>query len=426
MLMRTGVCAILVFLSGLLSSLPGWSQCACDSIFADITIPLQEKVVLRFFGGNEPVWGVQMGCDTLPIVPGRIDSLGDSILLNSGAESGELRVRTDTTFLSYYLKFDGGVLSRFGFEDGWNSEFFFSDSLQRVSGIYHRDGDGHLVSRLDYSYAGGADEKSVTTVISDDTGVLRSTVDLYRDGLLIQKDDYAADGELLRHMVFPPEDSIPGSLDERSRLLRAYDYSYLHPEIEVDAQAGENFLFDEDGCYLARVQIPSVSNCVIYPLGYGAETIVARFADPVQDPKVICADTRLRLVTGERIRSSLNRVGVMPGDWAYGFVRGFFFLALNSNYGQRLDFARTGIHDIHPNEFYLTHSSKEGYVAHSIYNFGNFLWGTAANGVGVPLFIARMGSHVSNFYHSKGHWDAANDQFSISCGHHWDYLTITY
>ena len=413
-------------LSVLFLSVSGWSQCACDSILADITIPLQEKVSLRFFGADEPVWGVQIGCDTLHIVPGRIDSLGAAILLSDGTESGELRVKADSTFLSYFLKFDRGVLSRFWLKGGWTSEFFFSDSVQRVSSIFHRDGDGHLVSRLDYSYAGGEDDRTVTTTISDSTGVLRSTVDLYRDGLLMQKDDYSADGKPLRHTVFPNEDGMPCSLSGRSRLLRAYDYSYLHPEIEVDAQSGEDFLFDEDGCYLARVQLPSTAGCVIYPLGYGAETIVARLADPVRDLGSICADTRLRLVTGERIRSSLNRVGVMPGDWCFGFVRGFIFLALNSNYGQRLDFARTGLHDIHPNEFYLTHSSKEGYVAHNIYNFGNFLWGTAAHGVGVPLFIARLGSHVSNFYHTRGHLDAADDQFSISCGHHWDYLTVTY
>ena len=415
----------LILLAVLFLPLPGWSQCECGDYPADVTIPVQAGVTLRFFAGAEPGWGVQKGCDTLRIVPNRRDSIGDGVLLSNTSDAGVLLVKADSAYIAYILKFEGGFLSRFGLENGWNSEFY-PDSLSRISRILHRDGDGHLVSRLDYSYAGGVDEKSVTTVISDSTGVLRSTVDLYRDGLLIQKDDYSADGELLRHTVFSSEDSIQCILDERSRLLRAYDYSYLHPEIEVDAQSGEDFLFDEDGCFLARVQLPSASSCVIYPLGYGAETIVARLADPVQDPKVICADTRLRLVTGERIRGSLDRVGVNPGDMNYGFVRGFFFLALNSNYGQRLDFARTGIHDIHPNEFYLTHSSKEGYVAHSIYNFGNFLWGTAAHGVGVPLFIARMGSHVSNFYHSKGHLDSANDQFSISCGHHWDYLTITY
>ncbi|MBO4417705.1 MAG: hypothetical protein J5801_06275 [Bacteroidales bacterium] len=423
--MKGGVCAILVFLSGLFFPFSGWSQCACEDIAADITIPVQADVSLRFFADKEPVWGLQAGCDTLHIVPNRIDSLSASVLLSDGAESGDLRVKIDSTFIKYLLRFDGGVLSRFALEDGWNSEFF-SDSIGRVSGIIHRDGDGHLMSRLDYFYEGDMFDKSVTTVVSDSAGVVRSTVDSYLGGHLMQKDDYTADGKRLRHTEFPPADSLSSSLNARLRLLKAYNYSYLHPEIEVDALDGEDFLFDDEGVYLARVKHPSASSSVIFPLGYGAETIVARLADPVHDPKQFCPDTRLRLVTGERIRSSLNRVGVMPGDRSFGFVRGFIFLALNSNYGQRLDFARTGIHDIHPNEFYLTHSSKEGYVAHNIYNFGNFLWGAAAHGVGVPLFIAKMGSHVNNLYHSRGHLDSPDDQLSISCGYHWNYLTVTY
>lgn len=416
----------LVFLSGQFFPLEGWSQCACEDIPADITIPVQSGVSLRFFADREPVWGIQADCDTLHIVPNRLDSLGISALLDSEAESGELRVKADSTFISYQLKFDGGVLSGFSLEGGWNSDFFFSDTVVRVSGIIHRDGNGQLVSQLDYTYEGGMNNKSVTTVVSDTSGVVRSTVDRYLGGHLMQKEDYSADGRLLRRVEFAPGDSLPGSVNERIRLLKAYDYSYLHPEIEVDAQAGEDFLFDEEGVYLASVNLPLVRSSVIFPLGYGAETIVARLADPVRDPKQFCPDTRLRLVTGERIRSSLNRVGVMPGDRSFGFLRGFIFLALNSNYGQRLDFARTGIHDIHPNEFYLTHSSKEGYVAHNIYNFGNFLWGAAAQGVGVPLFIARMGSHINNLYHTRGRLDSPDDQLSISCGHHWDYLTVTY
>lgn len=415
----------LLSLSGLFFTLPGRSQCECSDYPADVTIPVQAGVTLRFFAGAEPGWGVQKGCDTLRIVPNRRDSIGGGVLMSNTSDAGVLLVKADSAYIAYILKFESGFLSRFGLENGWNSEFC-PDSLPRISRILHRDSNGGLVSRLDYSYSDGEVDKSVTTVVSDSTGVLRSSIERYCGDFLLQRDDYSAGGELIRSTFFSPDDTLPGSINERRRLLRAYDYSYLHPELEVDAQAGEDFLFDEEGVYLTRVNIPSISSSVVYPLGYGAETIVGRLADPVHDPKQFCPDTRLRLVTGERIRSSLNRVGVMPGDRNYGFVRGFVFLALNSSYGQKLDFARTGLHDIHPNEFYLTHSSKEGYVAHNIYNFGNFLWGAAAQGVGVPLFIALTGSHVNNIYHTRGYLDSPDDQFSISCGHHWDYLTVTY
>ena len=104
-----------------------------------------------------------------------------------------------------------------------------------------------------------------------------------------------------------------------------------------------------------------------------------------------------------------------------GLFKGCFFLARNSGYGGDLDFAANGRHGILYDGLYITQTRKDGRVAHNNYNYGNFLWGAAARAVGVPLWIARLGSHFNNFFLSpdtRGTFDAADDQFSIGCGHH--------
>lgn len=208
------------------------------------------------------------------------------------------------------------------------------------------------------------------------------------------------------------------SLTAESR-ISGPDCCGLIADAEFGRQPG-GFLFGNDGSFLTRLVLPDFDGCVVMLQEDGEDPVVARLADPVHDPESIGNDIRLRLVTGDRIVGSLDTAGVMPGDQHCGVIAGFMFLASNSYYYGPLDFARNGLHDIHPNELYLTHSRKEGFVAHNIYNFGNFLWGAAAHGVGVPLLIARIGAHIHNLYHRHGRLDSSDDQFSIGCGYHWD------
>ena len=70
---------------------------------------------------------------------------------------------------------------------------------------------------------------------------------------------------------------------------------------------------------------------------------------------------------------------------------------------------------------YVTYTKSEGFVAHDAHNFGNFLWGAAANQLGVPLWIAKLGAHFNNFFdpHYNHKLDSTDDQFSITIGYHW-------
>ena len=213
----------------------------------------------------------------------------------------------------------------------------------------------------------------------------------------------------------------PDPATERLRILRAYDYCAADTCLHVDAAKGDNFLFDETGSFLCRVQSPRVSNHILFWQGYGLEPLSARFADPVHDPDAIGLDTQVRLVTPEMIRTSLQKAGAfVPAH--HGMFKGSWFMYRNSKYGGLLDFAVNGQHDITERVFYITRTCVEGNVAHNNYNYGNFLWGATARELGIPLFLTRLGSHFNNFFLSpdtKGTFDTKDDQFSIRTGYHW-------
>lgn len=215
--------------------------------------------------------------------------------------------------------------------------------------------------------------------------------------------------------------TAPDPAAERRGVLRAYDYCAADPELRVDPEEGENYLFDETGCFLSRVQATRSKQRLFLWLGYGTPPLSARFADPAHDPATIGMHTQVRLVTPEEIRTSLEEVGAFSAGH-HGFFKGSAYMYRNSGYGGLLDFAVNGQHDIIDQVFYITRTLPEGYVAHNHYNYGNFLWGATACELGIPLFWSRLGAHFNNFFLSpdtKGSFDAMDDQYSIRTGYHW-------
>ena len=215
--------------------------------------------------------------------------------------------------------------------------------------------------------------------------------------------------------------TAPDPATERLRTLRAYDYCAADPCLRVDKEEGDDFLFDDTGSYLCRVQSPSVSKQLFLWQGYGTRALSARFADPVHDPSTIGLNTQVRIVSSDEIQASLEKTGVFSSD-CHGFFKALRFMYVNSGYGGVLDFAVNGQHDIVKDVFYITQTTVEGNVAHNNYNYGNFLWGATADELGIPLFLARLGAHINNFFLSpdtKGGFDTKDDQFSIRAGYHW-------
>lgn len=59
------------------------------------------------------------------------------------------------------------------------------------------------------------------------------------------------------------------------------------------------------------------------------------------------------------------------------------------------------------------------------FNFGNFLWGAAAQATGLRCFFAKLGSHVNAFLFPqggrgrRGQFDTPDDILSINAGYAW-------
>lgn len=207
-----------------------------------------------------------------------------------------------------------------------------------------------------------------------------------------------------------------------SFLLRCCLFTALLQPVAVRGQAA-GFLFDEDGGFLCRVEAPEAAGYV-FMLRPGERPLVARLADPVHDPDSIGIGTRLVLVSRERIRESLQRARAFR--WHHGRVLlRTLYMWTQSGYGGTLDFAANGEHGIEDGVYYVTESVRDGAIAHNRFNFGNYLWGAAAQACGLPCFFAILGSHANAFLLSRdgrglrGHFDAPDDILSIHAGYAW-------
>lgn len=174
------------------------------------------------------------------------------------------------------------------------------------------------------------------------------------------------------------------------------------------------YVFDPGGNQLG-VTTGNPGTLVWIP-GLGADGKEIPFADPVHDPGDIDANTSLEIISAGDVRHSLRTVDVYDKK-KHGLIRGIIFLKRESDYSHRLDFARTGEHPVSKGTYYVSLTSEEGFLAHNNFNFGNFLWGAAARAVGVPLWIAKLGSHVNNIKHT-GKRDSPDDILSISACYH--------
>lgn len=181
---------------------------------------------------------------------------------------------------------------------------------------------------------------------------------------------------------------------------------------QVSAQ--NRYIFDEGGHYLGCE--PAQEDCLV--LG---DSIVARFADPARDPGSINSKTRAVVVPDWFIEETLKLVGAKSRKH-HGLIQGCLYIAPTSLYNGRLDFAANGDHPIYQNVFYITITPREGVLAQNNFNFGNFLWGASAHAMGIPLWVAKFGSHCFNFFcnpNNRFHPDDPDDILSISAGHHW-------
>lgn len=221
----------------------------------------------------------------------------------------------------------------------------------------------------------------------------------------------------------PPEVfrwTAPDPLDDLLREQQSHDLCAAWPEVVPDEQSGNSFLFDGSGTYLGKVAAGEHEVSVVVDRGFGSDPLSARFSDSEKTPLQIDGHTALEVVSTEALKADLDKAGAFEANH-HGLIKGMWFLWCESQFGQKLDFAENSMYDIYPGKLYVTKAGEMGAIVHDNYNFGNFLWGAAAYEVGVPRWIALLGSHVHAFFspYSWGNFDSPDDIFSIRSGYHW-------
>lgn len=295
--------------------------------------------------------------------------------------------------------------------------------------IMHLDSLGNTLSIKSYAYPPGSPHPSQVTV--------------YRSPEDWERRSYRYAGDQLASMaIYGPAglkdslswkdlsvsarakwSSLPKAPDPAEEWRMAGEAGRLcsqDPLLSPDPIDGQAFLFAADGRFLSRVRSGYEGGALLLWMGEGLTPFSAPFADPDYDAAHIGPESRATLVRQEYIANAMELCGVenLPRK---GLFPGCRFLLKNSTYGGVLDFAVRPEYGISPDTFYLTHTEKEGPLAHNHFNFGNFLWGASARELRVPLWVTRLGAHINNFFFSpdsRFHLDSADDQLSISAGYH--------
>jgi len=178
----------------------------------------------------------------------------------------------------------------------------------------------------------------------------------------------------------------------------------------------------------------------------GEDGFVFNFVDPINDPKNIGNKPgqikELYILNSETILKDLDRAGVNKEE-NKGIIDGPFYLKDHSHAGTNsgeLDFVINSEifgsstfgdeklpYGLPSNYLYITDVGGKMY-GHNNYNFGNFLWGAAANSLQVFLGDALLGAHLNNYFNDTNNqgkkwyersFDSKDDQYSIKLGYKW-------
>ena len=207
---------------------------------------------------------------------------------------------------------------------------------------------------------------------------------------------------------------------------------YIDPTGESTTNPDE-YIFRQDGTFKEKIKKPGKDYITIE-----GSSMKIEFADPENDPKAIDDKTitNLSVIPNYVIDNELKKSGVYDEknqNSKYSYLNNESNASSPNGTG-KLDFVT---HDLDM----LTNTDKKknlvipfssstlyvtmtdtGNVAHNNYNFGNFLWGAAANALGVPETVGRSAAHYNNYFNDPNHkytLDSKDDQFSIHLGYEW-------
>jgi hypothetical protein len=215
-------------------------------------------------------------------------------------------------------------------------------------------------------------------------------------------------------------------------------YCHNNPIRLIDPNGMDVYCFDENGNYTTKITDKGQHAGVI-AAEKGKTAIKFKFADPINDPKLIDDKniTKAVLVSNESIKEALSNSGVFDEnnqDNRYEYIKKESNASNLAGEGKmdytvKADFSINGNKQegLPHNTLYVS-KTKSGYIGHNNYNFGNFLWGAGASALGFWKMTARLGAHWNNFLNDtknvgkpwyKRSFDSKDDQKSISFGFEW-------
>jgi RHS repeat-associated protein len=242
----------------------------------------------------------------------------------------------------------------------------------------------------------------------------------------------------MRYYDFPfPHTPIVDPHAENYFSWSPYNYVGSNPIKRIDPTGMDWYFFDENNDYsfkskkegehrFVRKEVDKKGN-IKYTFG--------NFADPENDSKSIDNGdiTSLYLPSDDELVDDLLQAGAYSQenrDNKYSYMKDHSHAGTNSG---ELDFVvNSGIFGknigLPSNYLYVRPDRNGNPVGHNNYNFGNYLWGAAANALGVGLRTAKMGAHINNLVNDPSNQgksllnrtlDSNDDQYSITQGWYW-------
>ncbi|MBR1578257.1 MAG: RHS repeat-associated core domain-containing protein [Bacteroidales bacterium] len=223
---------------------------------------------------------------------------------------------------------------------------------------------------------------------------------------------------------------------EKYYLHSPYLFCAGNPMRFVDPSGNDIYRFDFSGNYLGKENKRGHHKIAVesYDEDGNLSINYFRFADPKNDPKAIDAGeiTNLAFVNESTIFDFLDSQGTFDSDVdASVFIGASNSLSTDSSHN--FDYSSSVLSSLYGG--YLNNKEIQSKylfipqgdtVAHSLMNFGNFLWGASGYTIGLPISILEMGAQANSlgFFSNNNRsyngyrpqFDSLDDQKSIFAG----------
>ncbi|MBO7623694.1 MAG: hypothetical protein J6S82_00095 [Bacteroidales bacterium] len=230
----------------------------------------------------------------------------------------------------------------------------------------------------------------------------------------------------------PPVFTSRDPMYEKYPTFSPYTYCANNPVKYVDPTGMDTLVFSHNGYF--EKKLPGGDYIGMIRGSDGKYATKFEFADERWcDRFVACSDDDMLEKNLGRKKDELfyNKIVYVNDQKIESILEGIDFSALQSqSLFDRIDYVKKQsrgidktldfvnykkVQSMNPYALILT-ESKGKFMAHDMYNFGNFLWGMAMGRLEIPKWLAWFGAHGDCFMHT-GKFDSRDDQRSIWFGY---------